>query len=201
MSSIFDLLGQHLGDDTVAEISRQAGTGIGATRNVVETAVPMLVSALARNASAGDAASILGALNRDHDGSLLDDLGSFLGGGNFSLGDGILGHVLGGKRDAVESTLGRSSGLDGAQVARILALLAPIVMAALGKLQRRRDLDAGGLSDLLEKEQTRATEAAPDLMGSLGSLFDRDGDGSMLDDLAASGIGVLGSLLGGKRPS
>jgi hypothetical protein len=199
MSSIFDLLGQHLGDDTVAEISRQAGTSVGATRSVVETAVPMLVSALARNASSGEAQSILGALTRDHDGSLLDDLGSFLGGGNFSLGDGILGHVLGRKRDAVESTLGRSSGLDGAQVARILALLAPIVMAALGKLQRRRDLDAGGLSDLLEKEQTRATEVAPDLMSSLGSLLDRDGDGSMLDDLAASGIGVLGSLLGGKR--
>ncbi len=199
MSSIFDLIGQHLGDDTVEEISRQAGTDTNATRSVVATAVPMLVSALARNANAGDAGSILGALNRDHDGSLLDNLGGFLGGGNFSLGEAILGHVLGGRQGGVENALSRSSGISGAQVAKILALLAPIVMAALGKMQRSRDLDSGGLSDLLNKEQTRATEAAPDVMGSLGSLLDRDGDGSMLDDLASTGASVLGSLLGGRR--
>ena len=199
MSSIFDLLGQQLGEGEIASIARQVGASPAATRSVVEGAVPMLVSALSRNASStGGAEALLGALGRDHDGSILDDLAGFLGSGSQGDGGGILGHVLGGKRGPMEQALGRSSGLSAQKVGQILMMLAPLIMGALGRIQRKSNLDSGGLSDLLRGEQSRAQEKAPDLMDAFGSLLDADGDGSMMDDLASRGLDMLGGLLGSR---
>lgn len=200
MSSIFDLLGEQLGSGEIATIARQVGASPAATRKVVEGAVPMLVAALHRNASsAAGAESLLGALGRDHDGSILDDLGSFLGSGSLGDGGGILGHVLGGRRGSMEEALGRSSGLSAQKVGQILMMLAPLIMGVLGRIQRRSNLDSGGLSDLLRGEQRRAQAEAPDLMDAFGSLLDSDGDGSVMDDLASRGLDMLGGLLGGRR--
>lgn len=200
MSSIFDLLGNSLGDDAIQMISRQLGADSGATRSVIEGAIPMLVSGLAKNAgSAGGAEAILGALTRDHDGSVLDDLAGFLGGGGASQGAGILGHVFGGKQSSIENALSKSSGLSPAKVAQILMMVAPLVMGALGKMQRGNGLDAGGLGDLLRGEQGRVRQQAPEAAGFLEQILDRDGDGSMVDDIASAGMNILGGLLGGRR--
>lgn len=229
MSSLFDLLGQSLGDDAIAQIAQQVGTNSAATRSVVEGALPMLVSALAKNASSPEGAGALfGAVARDHDGSLLDSLGGLLGGsaGGGALGgllggllggggsggsggladllgggagDAILGHILGGKRAAAEGALAKTSGLSGAQVASILAMLAPLIMGALGKMQRSNNLDAGGLSDLLRGEKARVQQQAPEAASFFEQILDRDHDGSMVDDLASAGMSVLGGLLGGGR--
>lgn len=223
MSSLFDVLGQSLGGDAISQIARQVGTNSEATRSVVEGALPMLVSALAKNASSPDGAGALfGAVTRDHDGSLLDSLGGLLGGGGgfggllggllgggsgggggladlLGGGDAILGHVLGGKREAAENALSRKSGLSGSQVASILAMLAPLVMAALGKLQRNQNLDEGGLSDLLRGEQARVQQKSPEAASFFEQILDRNNDGSVVDDLASAGMSMLGGLLGGRR--
>lgn len=202
MSSIFDLLDQQLGEGEIASIARQVGATPAATRSVVEGAVPMLVSALSRNASsAGGAEALLGALGRDHDGSILEDLAGYLGGGSQGNGGGILGHVLGGRRGPVEEALGRSSGLSAQKVGQILMMLAPLIMGIIGRMQRRSNLDSGGLSDLLRGEQNRAQEKSPDLMDALGSLLDANHDGSMMDDLAGRGLDMLGGLMGDRSRS
>jgi hypothetical protein len=42
-------------------------------------------------------------------------------------------------------------------------------------------------------------QAAPDAMGMLGQILDANHDGSIADDVARMGSGLLGGLLGGKR--
>lgn len=200
MSSLLDVLNQQLSGDTVRQLSRQLGADEASTARAVEGAVPLLVSALARNTARPQGAqSLLGALDRDHDGSVLDDLGSFLGGGRTAPGDAILGHVLGSRRDTAENGLSRMSGLDPQTVSRLLAMLAPIVMGALGRTRREQRLDPGGLAEMLGGERRRAERAAPDAMGMLGQLLDSDGDGQVIDDLAKLGSGFLGQMLGGGR--
>jgi hypothetical protein len=96
----------------------------------------------------------------------------------------------------MESSLGRATGLDGASAGQLLAMLAPIVMAALGRARSQNGLDSGGLGALLGGEQTRMQQASPDGFGLLNGLLDQDGDGQIDDGIAQMGGSLLGSLFG-----
>ncbi|MBP7587420.1 MAG: DUF937 domain-containing protein [Thermoanaerobaculia bacterium] len=241
MSSLFDQLSQHVNADTIGQIANQIGATPGQTQAAVSAAMPMLLGALARNsATPQGAAGILGALERDHDGSLLDSLGGLfgsaggagglseiggmlgglLGGGSAGVGSGgggmmdmggaILGHVFGGKQGNVAASLGKSTGLQSGQILQLLAMLAPIVMAVLGKQNKQSGgLDQGGLADILggafQKSAAQAPASVTQASGAggigdlLSSVLDANHDGSVMDDLMKQGGGILGSLLGGPK--
>lgn len=211
--SLLDVLTRQLQGQQVDRISDQLGASRDETQRAIAAALPVLLGSLARNANASPerAQSLANALERDHDGSVLDNLGGLLGmlgggrssgtggglgsligaasemlGGNVDRravdGDGILGHIFGNKRDTVEQGVSRASGLDLNKVRRLLPLLAPIVMSLLGRVKRQQNLDAGGLADVLGQERNQIQQEKPALGGLLGML-DADGDGNVLDDL------------------
>ena len=197
--SILDMLQGQLGGSAMDMISRQ----IGADRSQVEKAVPAalgsLMTGLARNAqSSGGAGALAAALDRDHDGSILDDLGGLLSAPEQGAGAGILGHVFGNKQEVVQSALGQSTGLDAGSMGQLLKMLAPLVMGALGKQQRQGGMNPSDLGGLLRREQESAASRAPDL-GMLGSLLDADGDGDIKDDVAKMGGSLLKSFFGKRR--
>lgn len=202
MSSIVNMITQQLSGDALGQIARQLGTDERTAQTAVASALPVLLGALSKNAAKPEgAAALLGALQRDHDGSILDNLGGALSDPDAlsGLGGGILKHVLGGQRPHVESGLSEASGLDGASMAKLLAMLAPLVMGALGKTQRQKGFDISDLAGMLagERRQAKATMPAG-LGGVLGSFLDADGDGDVTDDVARMGAGLLGKLFGGK---
>jgi hypothetical protein len=185
------MLQQRLGTDAVQQISRQLGTDHGTTESAVAAALPMLVGALAHNAQdPNQAGALANALNRDHDGSILNDVAGYLGGGATRDGSSILGHIFGGQQQSVETGLGHMAGLDPAKAGTLLAMLAPLVMGALGKAQRDGKLDPGGLAGMLGAEHQQAADAAPGVMGMLSKFLDRNHDGSVIDDIG----GMLGKL-------
>jgi hypothetical protein len=195
-----EILMQQLGGDTARQLGQKVGLDESAASKAIAGALPMVLGGLARNAQQkGGAEALLGALDRDHDGSILDDLGGFLKGGGGSQGEAILGHVFGGKRPAVESALGQASGIDKGQAGQLMAMLAPLVMAALAKQKKSAGLDASGLARMLGQERQAAPAGAGAAMGMVGKLLDRDGDGDIKDDIASMGAGLLGNLLGGGR--
>lgn len=114
------------------------------------------------------------------------------------MGEGILRHVLGNKRPAVEQELGRQAGLDASAIGKLLPLLAPLVMAVLGRSQRQRGLDPETLASLLGDERRQAQGELGSL-GGLAALLDSDADGDVTDDVARLGKGLLGGLLKRKR--
>jgi hypothetical protein len=197
-STLLEALGPLVqGDTTTQHVSRQLGIGAGQADTAIKAAVPLLLGALQRQAgSPAGLESLAGALDRDHDGSVLDDIGAFLGSGSaVSAGGGILGHVLGSRQDNVAASLGRSTGLDSGKTLQLLAILAPLVMGALGRAKRQFRADTGGLADLLGGATRQMDQQAPDLMSGLGRMLDADGDGSAIDDIA----NIAGSLFGGRR--
>ena len=71
MASLLDGLMQQLGGDTMRQLSQQLGADESTTTPAVGAALPVLVGALAKNASSTDgAAALAGALDKDHDGSV-----------------------------------------------------------------------------------------------------------------------------------
>ena len=194
MSSMFDALaGQILQGGQLQQLNELLGTDDAQTRTAVGAALPTLLGALARNAAKPEGAdSLLGALSRDHDGSVLDDLGSFFAKPNTADGDGILRHVLGDRRETVEQGLGRGSGIDPKKMGAMLSMLAPLVMGYLGRQRREKSLDARSLGDLLQGERETLEKRTPEA-GILTKLIDQDGDGSVVDDIAGK---LLGGLFG-----
>jgi hypothetical protein len=190
MPSLLDGLMQQLGGDTVRQLSTQLGADPATTQKAMGAALPAILGALARNAQSADgAASLAGALERDHDGSALQDITSTLGAGG---GAGILKHVFGGRQGAVEQGVGAATGLSGPQAGQLLAMLAPIVMGALGSAKRSGGLDAGGLAAMLGQERAAIGGGTGGGLGGLMKLIDQDGDGSVIDDLG----GMLGKMMG-----
>jgi len=192
-----DLVNQQLTGPRLTEMSRQLGISEQQTREALPAALAALTGAMAQNASHPQGAQQLSnALARDHDGSLLDSLDDFLGGGgagsNLGLGGSILGHIFGNHRDRVQGNLGRTTGLDPQTMSRLLALLAPLVLAYLGRRQRQQQLDPGGLGSVLGQERQRL-EQHPQARRGLGALLDRDGDGQVMDDRANLAGGMLGN--------
>ena len=175
-------------------MSGQLGADEGTVNNAIAAALTMLLSGLARNsANLQGADALSSALARDHDGSILDDLAGFVGSGNAGAGPNILGHIFGGKTDAMASVLGKASGMDAGSAASLLAMLAPLVMGALGRTQRQGGLDSDGLANVLGNERTRLEQSSSGLSG-LVRMFDFDGDGQIMDNIEQI-AGALGSLL------
>ncbi len=189
------LLNDALNNNTINQISQQLGTDEGTTSNAIQAALPMLLGGLANNsANEGGASSLLSALDRNHDGSILDDIGGFLGNYSSGSGAGILGHIFGGNQGMVEQGVSQASGLDMSKVGPLLMMLAPIVMGALGRTRRDEGVGAGDLAGMLGGA-TQQVGATPALLGALSSMLDRDRDGSAIDDVA----GMIGGLFSGRR--
>lgn len=189
------LLNNALNSDTIQQIGQQLGADEGTTSNAIQAALPMLLGGLANNtASQSGVSSLLGALDRDHDGSILDDLGGFLGDYLSGRGAGILSHIFGAQEGAVERGVSQASGLDLSKVGPLLMMLAPIVMGALGRARREEGIDAGDLPRELSSA-AQQTGADQGLLGALSSMFDMNRDGSAVDDIA----GMLSRSVGGGR--
>ncbi|HEY6404211.1 MAG TPA: DUF937 domain-containing protein, partial [Blastocatellia bacterium] len=180
---------------TIEQISRQLGVDEATTAGAIQAALPMLLGGLANSsASQSGATSLLTALDRDHDGSVLDDLGGFLGDYLSGRGAGILSHIFGAQEGAVERGVSNASGLDLSKVGPLLLMLAPIVMGALGRARREQGMDVSELPRELgaAAQQTGGNQG---LLGALNSMFDMNRDGSAVDDIA----GMLSRAVGGRR--
>lgn len=201
MSGILDLLNSDLGKQIVSNISEKTGINTAQATDVVTSSIPALLGQMQNNVLSGEGANgLLSALtNGKHDGSILDNLGGFLNGGDFSDGNKILNHVVGNNQDAMVQELSSKTGVDSSIISKILPMLAPIIMGYLGK-----------------QTKNNGVSSAPDLGGLLGgllggnsgggsilnSVLDQNGDGKLdvsdaMSALSGKKKGGLGGLLGG----
>ena len=184
MNLISQMITQHLAGSASKQIAARLGISESTANSAVQIAVPLILSALARNAAQPQGAQDLHqAVASDHDGSILDNLSGYLGNPEGGNGSGILGHVLGDQRSSVENNLAQATGLDQGSAGSLMEIVAPVVMGAVGRTQQQNNLDSGGLADYLG-EQNQEQAGAGGVMGMLTSMLDSNKDGSMTDDLA-----------------
>ncbi|GHF33308.1 hypothetical protein HNQ07_000284 [Deinococcus metalli] len=151
-------------------VSQQLGTSPQQTESAIEAAVPLLLGALTRNATQPGGLDALANAVDQHDGSAIDQ---FQQGQVPDVQDGqrILGHVFGGQQSAAANAVSQRAGISPQLALQILSMLAPLVMAYLGRQKQGQGGGAGGMGDL---------------GGILGSVLGGGGLGS-----------VLGGILGG----
>lgn len=203
MANLMDLIKSQLTDSVMDQISGKLGADKKQTEVATDNILASLIEGLAKNTEQeGGADALANALEKDHDGSLLDNLHDIIDGGavkknpRAANGAGILKHILGGNQGNLMDMIGQLSGLGSGKTGNLMMMLAPIVLQMLGKQKRQQNLDTGGLASILANtvNNTRSTQGGPS-GGLLKSLLDRDGDGSIVDDVAGM---VLGRLFGRK---
>lgn len=204
--NLMDILQGQVSDDLLNQLSNHIGAEPQQTAQATTGIFATLVGGLANNASNQDGlSSLYSALDRDHDGSILDDLAGLVGGmmqgsaqeSRATNGMGIVGHILGDRQEAVAEQIGQSSGLSAGQVLKLLPILAPIVMSVLGKTKNSGGLDLGGLANILmgSAQQAQRQPGMGDLLGSvLGSVLSGNQGGRQQPQGAG---GLLGNVLGG----
>ena len=189
MSNLLDLLNGPMGQMIVQGVSSQLGSDSGKVQSAVQSAIPMLLGALKKNAQDPEKAQgLFQALQSKHDGSIFDQLGDIFGGGSVNEdvvqdGEKILGHVLGDKKDLVANALSQKTGLDSGSAFDILKMAAPIVMGMLGKQARENQVNEPGMLSNIVDSLTGQVQGAQQDQSLIEKLLDSDGDGSIIDDL------------------
>lgn len=178
------------------DIAEKLGADAGEVDSTIRTLVPVLVGGLHENAqNTGSATSIEDAASRHAARGLLD------GGVNVSQidqADGLtaVANIFGGNDvSQVANALSGAGAGNNDLVQRLLPILAPIVLAYIGKQLSHKSAPApeaagGGLGDVLGSILGGAAGNK-----SMGSIL-----GNMLGGKTGGAIGeILGGLLGGKK--
>ena len=216
--SLIDLLT----GNTSNQVAEQAENKFGISKNQViallAVAAPLIISYL-RNKSqdSQEAEALNNALDKDHDGSILDDASQVES--RQAEGGSILDHIFGGQKNTVENQLSQNTGISIDKIGPILAMLAPVIMGYIGKEKQQNNVGAGGLGDLLggilgnASNQAQAQQSNPlnDILGSVLGGGQQQSSGNPLNDILGSVLGgggqqqqggglgnILGSILGGK---
>ena len=212
MSAIFDLLNSSMGKELIGGVSKQMGMNKAGKVMAMVFAFFMILGALGNNASSSNgAAGILSALGGSNHGggSMLDNLGSILGGSGIDdnvMKDGgnILGHVFGGQEGNAAEAVSKASGIDSGMATNLMKAAAPFLMGYLGKQMLKGNVtDQGGLQSMLGGLLGDDNDAQKDIASRVQGFAGNDDTVNGLADLITSnnkksgGIGdLLSSMLG-----
>lgn len=192
MNALTQIITQQLAGGASRAIAQRLGVSEATANTAVQVGVPLILAALARNANQPQGAqSLHDAINKDHDGSIFDNLMGYVSNPQTANGAGILDHVFGNQQPAIQNNLAQATGMDQNSAGGLLETLAPLVMGAVGRTQQQEGLDASGLSNLLNQQQQQAQTNAPGAMSILSSMLDQNNDGSAMDDLQRMAAGFF----------
>lgn len=180
-----------LGENEVEKVGNQTGLDKNQTMSALAAAMPTILTALKGNAQSKlGQKQLAGALERDHDGSLLDNLSGFLDNPQAANGKGILKHTLGSRRTQVEGMLSARTGVNSSSMSKILEIAAPLVMAYLGKQKKQNNVQSNGIGDMLSNllGGNVANNTGGIDIGDIANMFINNKKGGI--------AGFLGGLLG-----
>lgn len=203
MANLVDLLKSQMSQDLIGQLTNQIGAdNPNQTANASNAIFSILTNALANNVQKRDgAAPLINAIEKDHDGSILNNLGDLFKGADMNMnnrttnGVGILGHLLGNRQNSAIDMIAKATGLNNNTTAALMVKLAPMVLGMLGKQKQSNHMNQGGLVDFITNSAQQTNRQLPKQNQDMLSRFlDQDGDGSAMDDIAGMGMKVLGNL-------
>lgn len=209
------------------KIGKNVGADSDAVGNVLQSAIPALLSSMNKNSGTQAGAEALTKALFDHadDDDDVDNVDQ-------EDGEKIINHILGDRADTVKSNLSKVAGnIDTDKVGKILSMAAPLLLGSLGSQAKKTSKSTGGfnVTDLLggllgggsfdigsllglggdEEEETAAKKTsakkttskkteAKKASAKKKSGLDLEDIGEAADTIQTVG-GILGSLFGKKK--
>jgi hypothetical protein len=205
--NLMEIIQGHMSDEVLGQLGQQIGADKQQTASAANGIFASLLGGMAQNAQSPEGLQgLMGALDKNHDGSILDDLMGMVSGTaqvanpSTTNGLGILGHILGGKQEPVAQQVSQTSGLEMGQVMKLMPILAPILMGVLGKAKNTGGLGIGDLAGVL-MGSTRGAAQMPGMGGILGAVLGNVMGGGQQQQQGGDLLGsILGNVLGGNAP-
>lgn len=146
--NLLDLLTGSTGNQVAEKAENKFGIGKTQILALLAVATPLMISYLKNKSQDKNEAEALNkALDKDHDGSILDDASQL--DNRQAEGGSILSHIFGNDKNNVENQLSQNTGISIDKIGPILSMLAPVIMGYIGKEKQENNVGAGGLGDLL----------------------------------------------------
>jgi outer membrane protein OmpA-like peptidoglycan-associated protein len=165
---ILGLIKDKLTDSVIEKVSNFLGEHPEKIDSALNSAVPIVLGGIIRNASnEEDAGKVLDILkDGGHTGEILDDLPSLLS--NFdktqlliTIGSNIFNHFAGSKGNGIVEKLSSLNGVRKTSASSLVGLAAPLVLGALGKIVTKEGLGISGLIRLLADQNESVFGALP----------------------------------------
>lgn len=177
-------------------ISKKVGLEPSQLISVTTIALPLILQAMSQNTARNEGADALAnALQKDHDGNILNKVDEYVEKTDFSEGESILNHVVGEKKSAISETIGAIAGIDKQKALQVIAILTPILMGLLGQYMNKEKISSQELATNLMDEKNDVEAKAPDAIAMFQKLIDTNGDGKVTDDVVNIGSQLLGAFL------
>lgn len=167
--NITDLLFDKSNSNSISEFAKNFDVNDSQAKDAISTLANSLSRGLGQNTqNEKGMGGLFDALNKGNHSRYLDDPSLLGRKETTNEGNDILGHIFGNKEVSrhVTKRASKKTGLSSTLLKKMLPVVASMVMAALGK----KMLGGGGRS------QQQST-------GFLTKIFDKDNDGSMIDDV------------------
>lgn len=188
--NIQDLINSATGQQIISNVSQQFGLEQSQASAAVQSALPMLLGGLGRNAQDPQGAAALHNALEQHDPSVLNNIQGFFGSRESAISDGskILKHIFGNNVEDVQTGISKSSGISTSKIGPILAMLAPLVLSYLNKAKQSNNISQpSGLGDLIGGLagglSGNNSNAGGGLIGMVSSFLDKNKDGNVIDDI------------------
>ena len=173
--NLLEMVMQSQGGGAVRQMAQQFGIGEDQAQSAIGAVLPMLAGAVQQNVQSGGLEGLLGALQGGDHQQYLDNPSTLFSEQGVQDGNGILGHLLGGKEVSrqLATHAEAQSGVSSSIIKQMLPMVASLLM--------------GGMS--------RQANSSGILGQVLGAAMGGGGGGGGAD---TGGLGsVLGSILGG----
>lgn len=197
INNISDMMGELNKKDSIQALGSKTGLKLDPSviSKMAILAIPLILRALSKNAESKEGKDSLSNALEQHKGTTKDvkSIEDIISKADTDDGDKILDHAFGDK-DKVVDQIAAQTGLGKADVGKVLASMAPMILGMLADKKNADGLDADGVAkqtDIFTKEAEKTASSNFDIT----DLFPKQSGSTQAP--ASGGLGgILGSILG-----
>jgi len=196
---IDSLFSELLSDDTLKNIVEATGVSKEGASEILSTAIPTLISAMAGNAASKEGAVSLSNALAQHASKTKVNVPNAVKTADLVDGQKIIGHILGGDMDDTVDKMSTSTSINKEKVKKILSMVAPIILTfiARGKKTNKKGDTASDMTSLLSSfvtsalaDSNKSSSNAALITGLVSSLL-----GSRNSSQGSDASALIGSIL------
>lgn len=181
------MLKGYFDEKQIQDLADKVGANTASVKKALDTMLPSVMGGLSNK---------LSFLDKNGDGDITDDIKAMFGMESNEAPKAK--EVFNDKAEEITSMVSKNSGLAEEQAKTLLDEVTAQSTGFLGGLTEKTGIDIASLMSSVQSQGAGMLDTLDKQLGSTFSSLDKDGDGSVVDDIQDMGKNLLGGLFGKK---